>query len=94
MYSYFLTCEAKEDLWRIYEFGVNRFGETQADNYLMMLHDCFGKIAANPTLFPKAAFIKEDIRYCVCGVDTIYYRIRNKNKIEIITLIGRQDFPK
>ena len=52
MYDYFLTREAKEDMWRIYEFGVYRFGETQAGKYLMMLHDCFDKIASNPFMFP------------------------------------------
>ena len=91
MYDYFLTREAKADLWRIYEFGVYRFGETQADKYLMMLHDCFDKIVSNPFLFPVVSSYKNVARYCVCGVDTIYYNIKD-NEIEIITIIGRQDF--
>jgi toxin ParE1/3/4 len=91
MYSYFLTREAKEDLWRIYEFGVYRFGETQADIYLMMFHDCFDRIASNPYMFPVASNYKNAERFCVCGVDTIYYNI-NKEEVEIITIIGRQDY--
>ncbi len=91
MYDYFLTREAKEDMWRIYEFGVYRFGETQADKYLMMLHDCFDKIASNPFMFPVVLNYKNAERYCVCGVDTIYYNI-NELDVEIITIIGRQDF--
>jgi len=90
-YSYFLTVEAKEDLWRIYEFGVYRFGETQADKYVIMLHDCFDKIASNPYMFPIVANYKNIDRFCVCGVDTIYYNI-NGDEIEIVTIIGRQDF--
>lgn len=91
MYNYFLTREAKEDLWRIYEFGVHRFGEAQADKYLMMLHDCFNKMASNPFLFPIVLNYRDAQRYCVCGVDTIYYNI-NSDEIEIITIIGRQDY--
>ncbi len=91
MYNYFLSREAKEDLWRIYEFGVYRFGETQADKYLIMLNDCFTKIALNPFMFPVVIKYKDAERFCVCGVDTIFYNIKG-NEIEIITIIGRQDF--
>ena len=89
--SYFLTQEAKEDLWRIYEFGVYRFGNTQADKYFIMLYDCFDKIASNPFMFPIVPNYKHVERFCVCGVDTIYYKII-EDEIEIITIIGRQDF--
>jgi toxin ParE1/3/4 len=91
LYNYFLSREAKEDLWRIYEFGVYRFGETQADKYLIMLNDCFTKIALNPFMFPVVIKYKDAERFCVCGVDTIFYNIKG-NEIEIITIIGRQDF--
>lgn len=90
-YSYFLSREAKKDLWRIYEFGVYKFGDTQADKYFIMLHDCFDKIASNPFMFPNVSNYKDVERFCVCGVDTIYYNIRG-NRIEIVTIIGRQDF--
>ncbi len=56
-----------------------------------MLHDCFDKIASNPFMFPVVLNYKNAERFCVCGVDTIYFNINNLN-IEIITIIGRQDF--
>lgn len=90
-YNYFLTREAKEDLWRIYEFGVYRFGETQADKYLSMLHDCFHKISLNPFMFPVDTKHKVIDRYCVCGTDTIYFNIKEQ-EIIIVTIIGRQNF--
>lgn len=92
MYSYFLSSEAKEDLKRIYYYGVGKFGVDQADNYFNMFYDCFDRIEGNPFLFPSADHIKIGYRYCVCGVDTIYYRIKANKRIEIITIIGRQDF--
>ena len=89
---YFLSREAKEDIWRIYEFGVSKFVENQVVKYFLMLHDCFDKIASNPYLFPSAGHIIQGYRYCVCGSDTIYYKISNQEIVEIITIIGRQDF--
>ncbi len=91
MYNYFLAHEAKEDLWRIYEYGVYRFGEAEADKYFNMMYDCFDKITSNPYLFPIVTKYKSAERYCVCGVDAIYYNIKG-NEIEIITIIGRQDY--
>jgi toxin ParE1/3/4 len=92
MYSYSLSSEAKEDLRRIYYYGIAKFGIDQADKYFDMFHDCFDKIEANPFLFPSAKHIKKGYRYCVCGVDTIYYNINNEEIIEIITIVGRQNF--
>jgi toxin ParE1/3/4 len=94
MYSYALSSEAKEDLRRIYYYGIGKFGIDQADKYFNMINDCFDKIASNPFLFPSADHIKKDFRYCVCGVDTIYYKINNDGIVAIITIIGRQDFQK
>jgi len=90
MYSFFLSKNAKEDLWRIYEYGVYKFGTNKADEYFNLIQDCFDKIASNPFMFP--VFIENDTyRYYVCGADTIYYNI-SENNIEVITIIGRQNF--
>jgi len=94
MYSYYLSSEAKEDLKRLYYNGVITFGIVQADIYYNMIHDCFDRIESNPYVFPSAEHIKRGFRYCVAGVDTIYYKIEKNNRIEIIAIIGRQDFPK
>lgn len=93
MYSYFLSSEAKEDLRRIYYYGVGQFGIDQADNYFNLMHDCFDRIETDPFLFPSANHIKKGYRQCICGVDTIYFKIDDNKRIEIITIIGRQDFP-
>ena len=91
MYSYSLTREAKEDLFRIYEYGLGRFGLLQANKYYDMLFDCFSKIASNPYLFSEAFRFRQGYSYCVCGVDTIFYKI-NSDEIEIIVIIGRQEY--
>ncbi|NHN24686.1 type II toxin-antitoxin system RelE/ParE family toxin [Flavobacterium jejuense] len=91
MFNYKLSFEAEEDIIRIFEYGLGRFGLLQANKYYEMLFDCFSKIASNPFLFPVVSNYKNAERYCVCGVDTIYYNIK-ADTIEIITIIGRQDF--
>lgn len=91
MFSYKLNIQVEEDLTRIFEYGMSRFGMLQANKYYDMLFDCFSKIASNPYLFPKAIRFRQGYRYCVCGVDTIFYKI-NTDSIEIIAIIGRQNF--
>lgn len=91
MYKYKLSIEAEEDIVRMFEYGLRRFGLMQANKYYDMLFECFNKIASNPFLFPVVSRYKDVERFCVCGVDTVYYNI-NGDEIEIITIIGRQDY--
>lgn len=91
MYNFELSEKAKEDMLRIYEYGISIFGINQADKYFLMIHDCFDKIASNPFLFPEAFHYRAGYRYCVCGVDTIFYKI-NADKVEIMAIIGRQKY--
>lgn len=91
MANYILTEEAKDDLFRIYKYGVGQIGEIQAEKYFVMMHACFRKIAEFPLVFPETVKRNVTLRFCVCGVDTIYYQIVEAN-VHIITIIGRQNF--
>lgn len=91
MYSYKLSTEAEGDIIRIFEYGIHQFGVAQAVRYYEMLFECFSKIASNPYMFPKVVNYKNADRFCVCGQDTIYYNIGEK-QIDIITIVGRQNF--
>jgi len=88
--NYKLTKEAEFDLIRIHHFGVFRFGETQADKYYYSFFEQFDTIYENPYMFPKVDHIRKGYRRCICGVDSIYFRILD-DKIEITAIIGRQD---
>ena len=90
MGSYKLSKAAKEDLIRIHQFGVRKFGETQADNYFNQFFERFELIAERPFAFESVDFIKPEYRRCLCGVDSIFYRVE-KNDIEIMAIVGRQD---
>jgi len=91
MADYKISRLAEEDFIRIYRFGVEKFGSKQARKYFDKLFDCFDLIASNPYVFEAVDYIKPGYRRCVCGSDSIYYRIEDE-KVEIMTIVGRQDF--
>ena len=90
MAEYRLSNAAKEDLIRIHHHGVEKFGITQADKYFDSFFKYFEIIAQNPYAFESVDYIKNGYRRCVCGSDSIYYRINN-DIVEIMAIIGRQD---
>ena len=90
MAEYKISKVAKADLIRIHQYGTAKFGEEQADKYFNTFFDKFELIAERPYSYESVEFIKSGYRKCVCGVDTIFYRI-NDGLIEIMTIIGRQD---
>lgn len=91
MANYRLSNEAKEDLIRIHHYGVAKFGMQQADKYFETFFQYFDIIAENPYSFEAVDYIKIGYRRCVCGSDTIYYKI-NYDVVEIMAIIGSQDF--
>ncbi len=90
MSEYKLSNSAKEDLIRIHHFGVKKFGIKQADKYFNSFFDYFEIIAERPLSFEAVDFIKLGYRRCVCGVDSIYFKL-NGEITEIMAIIGRQD---
>ncbi len=90
MAKYKLSNEAKKDLIRIHHYGVETFGMTQADKYFDAFFEHFEIIAKRPFSFESAEYIKKGYRRCVCGVDSIYFKIEN-DTVEIMAIIGRQD---
>jgi len=90
MASYRISNEARNDLIRIHHYGIEKFGMTQADKYFHAFFEYFDIIAKRPLSFESVDYIKRGYRRCVCGVDSIYYRIEN-GTVEIMAIIGRQD---
>jgi len=90
MAKYRLSNEAKEDLIRIHHYGVKKFGMAQADTYFESFFEYFDIIAQRPLSFESVDFIKKGYRRCVCGSDSIYYKM-NDDIVEIMAIVGRQD---
>ena len=90
MGKYKISHVAKEDLIRIHQYRVKQFGMKQADNSFESLFMHFELIAKNLQLFESVDFIKPGYRRCVCGLDSIYYKI-NGDGVEIMAIFGKQD---
>lgn len=90
MANYRLSNQVKEDLIRIHHYGVEKFGMSQADKYFESFFEYFDIITKRPFSFESVDYIKKGYRRCVCGSDSIYFRI-NKGTVEIMAIIGRQD---
>ena len=93
MAKYRLNNEAKEDLIRIHQYGVEKFGMAQADKYFNSFFSYFDIIAQQPYSFESVDHIRNGYRRCACGSDSIYYRIIN-GLVEIMAIVGRQDLMK
>ena len=90
MNKYKLSNEAKADLIRIHHYGIKKFGLIQANKYFNTFFEYFDLINEQPYSFEKVDFIKKGYRRCVCGSDSIFYRIIEDN-VEIMAIIGRQN---
>ncbi len=90
MNKYRLSNEAKDDLIRIHRYGAKKFEMAQADKYFDTFFEYFDIIALRPYSFESAEYLKEGYRRCVCGSDSIYFKI-NDNIVEIMAIVGRQD---
>jgi toxin ParE1/3/4 len=90
MAHYRLSNEAKNDLVRIHQYGVKQFGLAQADKYFESFFQYFDLIAERPYSFESVDYLKNGYRRCVCGVDSIFFRI-NEDSVEIMAIVGRQD---
>lgn len=90
MANYRISNQAKEDLIRIHQYGLSMFGEAKADEYFNAFFVHFEIIADRPFAFEAIDHIAPGYRRCVCGVDSIFYRVEN-DQVEIMTIVGRQD---
>jgi toxin ParE1/3/4 len=90
MARYRISNEVKEDLIRIHHYGIEKFGVTQADKYFESFFEYFEIIAERPFSFESVDYIKPGYRRCVCGSDSIFYRLNN-GVVEIMAIVGSQD---
>jgi len=90
MGTFKLSQEASEDLWRIYQWGVNNHGLERADQYYNDFFDHFELLAQHPDLYPEVNDLRQGYRKSLCGVDTVYYRLVG-DVVEIMAILRKQD---
>lgn len=94
MKLYVLSEAAKNDLQEIYEFGIYKFGHTQATKYLYGLQGHFDTLTKNPEIGKQRDEIKAGLYSLPHVSHVIFYRIL-LDRIRIVRVLhGRKDIPK
>ncbi|XLS27393.1 type II toxin-antitoxin system RelE/ParE family toxin [Flavobacteriaceae bacterium M23B6Z8] len=70
---YKLSSKAEIDLAEMYEFGIYKFGLTQAQNYFYNMHKAFEVLAKNVNLGRDASEFIEDLKRFSYKAHTIFY---------------------
>ena len=87
MRRYLLTCEAREDLRSIGEFGCEAFGLDRALRFLNELEEAFRLLASQPAIgFKRPDLAPESVRFFVRGPAVIAYRW-DRRPIEVLRVI-------
>lgn len=73
MSSYGLTQRAKDDLYDIFLFGYEQFGERQAEAYAAALEHVFQLLAENPRMGREAMAVAPGVRRHEHGSHVILY---------------------
>lgn len=87
MAKFHLTNKAVEDLSKIWDYTFEIWSEQQADKYYFeLLQDC-QELAKNQNLDRNYKEITNDLLGYKSNQHIIFYRIINKNEIEIIRFL-------
>ena len=87
MFKYFLTNKAVNDLAKIWNYTVEKWSETQADNYYFNLLENCQQLAQVQSLGKNYDEIGKDIFGYKSGKHIIFYRKRNFYEIEITRIL-------
>ncbi len=93
MPAYELTNAAAQDFEKIFEFGIEQFGISQALKYQHGLQQQLDEIALYPTRYPAVDTIIQGYRRSIYGSHSIYYHIQEK-QIIIVRILGQQDISR
>ncbi|RXG15968.1 toxin ParE1/3/4 [Leeuwenhoekiella aestuarii] len=94
MNHFTLSKKTQEDIDAIYEFGVHKFGENQALNYLLEMRSHLELLLSNPEIGKQRNEIKDGLYSLPYASHIIFYRIL-KNHLRIVRVLhGNRDLRK
>ena len=89
MADYKISTLAEGDIDRIYEYGLEQFGEVLADKHHMEIYAHLDFIAENPKLYSDSEF--SGFKKSIYKGYSIFYRVMGDESVYIVRIIGRQD---
>jgi len=84
--NYHLTAEAEQDLKEIFDFGVYKFGSTQAGQYTERLVEAIELLVLNSEMGKARKDIHLSLRSLIVASHSIFYEIL-KNEILIVRIL-------
>lgn len=94
MDQYVLSQKSQDDINDVYDFGLNRFGESQSINYLIGLKSTFELLLKNPQIGKNRNEIKERLFSFAYDSHIIFFRVYN-NHLRIVRILhGSRDLKK
>ena len=88
--AYRLTKAAEADYRALYIFGIEKFGEQQADDYCDGLDALFENLARHPEMGAAVDHIRRGYRRAVHHRHSVYYVIEDGGVL-IVRILGQQD---
>ena len=94
MPSFKLSAKAKIDLKKIAVFTEKRWGRVQRNVYLLQFDQCFHQLADNPAMGTTSDKVRTGYRQFPQGSHLIFYKISDKDIVEIIRILHKNMVPK
>lgn len=91
MGTYKLSSQAYQDLSKIADYTLEKWGIRQSRIYRDKLHDCFTRLAKYPTIGRDASEFKEGLLRYPFEAHTIFYMITDAGILIIRILGSRMD---
>lgn len=82
---------AVDDLSAIFAYGLEHFGQQQAQSYVSQFQSHFALLLANPLMGQDVSHIRTQTRRSLCNEHGIYYRVTQNTVVVMRVLHGRQD---
>lgn len=89
---YKLSTKAEMDLAAMYEFGIYKFGLSQAQKYFYSMHEAFEVLAENKSLGRDASEFIADLKRFPYKAHTIFYLQTTKGIFILRVLSQRMDY--
>lgn len=90
MAVYRLNAEAADDIERLFEFGIGRYGLEAAINYVDGLIRQLDELASHPLHYQAVDHIRKGYRRSVYGSHSIYFRVIGET-VDVMRILGRED---
>lgn len=88
MAAYKLSIECEIDISEIYEYGIERFGLIQAQEYMIGLHDLFETLAENTNIGRDASEFYPSLKRFVYKSHMIFY-LQTESGIFIVRTLSQ-----